>query len=56
MVDDGQDVPASEQIRRRMEGQISGDAPAAATPMAMLGAVLQMRTELAEAEEAKANL
>ena len=56
IVDDAKDVPAVEQIARRMQGQIDG-IPTEATPMAMLGAFMDTRQEVrAEPVPAKANL
>lgn len=55
IVDDANDVPAVEQIARRMKGQIDG-IPEAATPMAMLGAFMNTRQAQKEQIPAKANL
>ena len=55
IVDDEKDVPAVEQIARRMQGQIDG-VPAEATPMAMLGALMSARQLEKESVPAKANL
>lgn len=39
VVDDAKDVPTTEQIRLRMEGQIGGSAPATNSPMASMTAL-----------------
>jgi NAD(P)-dependent dehydrogenase (short-subunit alcohol dehydrogenase family) len=55
IVDDAKDVPAVEQIARRMQGQING-VPTEATPMAMLGAFMSTRQVEKEPAPARANL
>jgi NAD(P)-dependent dehydrogenase (short-subunit alcohol dehydrogenase family) len=54
IVDDAMDVPAVEQIARRLQGQIDG-IPTHATPMAMLGAFVNTR-QAKRRPVAKANL